>query len=85
MGYRSRQSLFFAILAWLPMLFRTRARLLLENLAVWFRHYHHERPHRGVGMKNEVPDKTFVPQPNGVVRCRQQLGGLIKSYYREAA
>ena len=36
-------------------------------------------------MNNEVLDKTFVPQSEGVVRCRQELGGLIKSYYREAA
>ena len=54
-------------------------------LSVWLRHYHLERPHRGIGMKNEVLDKTFVPQTEGVVRCRQQLGGIIKSYYREAA
>jgi hypothetical protein len=36
-------------------------------------------------MKNEVLDKTFVPQSDGAVRCKQQLGGLIKSYYRDAA
>jgi hypothetical protein len=30
-------------------------------------------------------DKDFQTQNEGVVRCKQQLGGLIKSYYREAA
>jgi putative transposase len=54
-------------------------------LKTWLSHYHFERPHRGIGMKNEVLDKTFVPQTEGVVRCRQQLGGIIKSYFREAA
>ncbi|HPG70371.1 MAG TPA: integrase core domain-containing protein [Candidatus Hydrogenedentes bacterium] len=51
----------------------------------WVAYYNTRRPHRGVGMKNEVLDKTFVPQSEGVVRCRSELGGLIKSYYREAA
>jgi putative transposase len=51
----------------------------------WCAYYNTRRPHRGIGMNNEVLDKTFVPQAEGVVRCRQQLGGIIKSYYREAA
>jgi len=54
-------------------------------LSAWLKHYHFERPHRGVGMKNEVLDETFVPQTEGIVRCRQQLGGIVKSYYRKAA
>ncbi len=36
-------------------------------------------------MENEVLDGTFRPQTHGIVRCWQQLGGIIKSYYREAA
>jgi hypothetical protein len=36
-------------------------------------------------MTNDVLDETFQPQPHGTVRCKQQLGGIIKSYYREAA
>ena len=51
----------------------------------WVRHYNTERPHRGVGMNNEVLDPTFRPQCYGTIRCKQQLGGLIKSYYPEAA
>ncbi len=47
--------------------------------------YNSERPHRGIGMGNVVLDKSFRPQAHGPIRCRQQLGGLIKSYYREAA
>ena len=51
----------------------------------WLRHYNFLRPHRGIGKNNEVLDKSFRPQTHGAVRCEQQLGGIIKSYYREAA
>jgi putative transposase len=51
----------------------------------WVTYYNTLRPHRGVGMTNDVLDETFQPQPHGTVRCKQQLGGIIKSYYREAA
>jgi putative transposase len=43
------------------------------------------RPHRSVGMTNDVLDETFQPQLHGTVRCKKQLGEIIKSYYREAA
>ena len=51
----------------------------------WVRHYNTERPHRGVGMENDVLDRAFRPTPRGNIRCKPELGGLIKSYYREAA
>jgi putative transposase len=51
----------------------------------WVRHYLTQRPHRGVGMSNNVLDEQFTPQREGPVRCREKLGGLIKEYYREAA
>jgi len=51
----------------------------------WVRHYNSERPHRGVGMSNEVLDRSFRPTTYETIRCKQQLGGLIKSYYRDAA
>ena len=51
----------------------------------WVRHYNTVRPHRGIGMDNEVLDKTFRPQFTGRVRCKTELGGIIKSYYRDAA
>ena len=54
-------------------------------LSTWVRYYNTCRPHRGIGMKNEVLDETFQPQLHGTVRCKEQLGGIIKSYYREAA
>jgi putative transposase len=52
---------------------------------VWLKHYHEQRPHRGVGRDNTVLDETFVPQSQGSVRCKSELGGILKSYYREAA
>ena len=54
-------------------------------LRVWLKHYHEQRPHRGVGRDNTVLDETFVPQTEGRVRCKTDLGGILKSYYREAA
>jgi putative transposase len=53
--------------------------------AVWLRHYNSESPHQGVGIDNNVIDETFEPQVIGEIRCKSELGGLIKSYYREAA
>jgi len=49
------------------------------------RYYNTERLHRGVGMNNEVLDRKFQQRHHGTIRCKQQLGGLIKSYYRDAA
>ncbi len=52
---------------------------------VWLKHYHEQRPHRGIGRDNTVLDETFVPQTEGVIRCKSEFGGILKSYYREAA
>jgi putative transposase len=52
---------------------------------VWLKHYHEQRPHRGVGRDNTVLDQTFVPETEGIVRCKTELGGILKSYYRDAA
>jgi putative transposase len=54
-------------------------------LSVWRDHYQQRRPHRGVGRDNTVLDENFVPQTEGRIRCRSELGGILKSYYREAA
>ena len=54
-------------------------------LSKWIRHYNFERPHRGVARDNTVLDETFVPTSEGVVRSKQELGGVIRSYSREAA
>lgn len=54
-------------------------------LTTWIRHYHTERPHGIVGRDNTVLDDTLVPKTEGVVRSKEELGGVIRSYYREAA
>jgi putative transposase len=54
-------------------------------LSTWTAYYNTRRPHRGIGKNNEVLDPAFRPHARGPVRCRQQLGGIIKDYFREAA
>ena len=54
-------------------------------LRVWLKHYHEQRPHRGVGRDNTVLDENFTPNSEGRVHCKTELGGILKSYYREAA
>ena len=46
-------------------------------------HYHRERPHQG--LRNELLVAHEKVLPNGPVKRRQRLGGLLKFYYREAA
>lgn len=51
----------------------------------WFRYYNTERLHQGFGIEKRVLDEYFEPQTTGLVKCKKELGGIIKSYYREAA
>lgn len=51
--------------------------------AVFLEHYHEERPHQGVG--NERRIKLEHPPPNeGEIVVDKRLGGLLKSYRRDA-
>lgn len=47
-------------------------------------HYHLERNHQGIG--NRLIDGMVEPNPEPVerVRCRDRLGGLLRSYHRAA-
>jgi putative transposase len=54
-------------------------------IRIWIRHYSEERPHRGVGRDNTILNVNFTPQTEGRIRCKSELGGILKSYYREAA
>src|SRR4051794_37037718 len=47
-------------------------------------HYHAERNHQGKGNQLLFPRTTEFPQ-QGMVRCQERLGGLLKYYHREAA
>ena len=50
----------------------------------WIGYDNTERPHRGKGIDNNVLNVDFKPQTQGRVRCKEELGGLIKRYYCEA-
>jgi len=46
--------------------------------------YHDECNHQGLGNKLIRPQfARFTPE--GAIRCRERLGGLLRYYYREAA
>ena len=47
-------------------------------------HYNTERPHQGVGNRR-LTEPIEPPPKEGIVRCRERLGGLLKSYYRQVA
>jgi len=51
----------------------------------WLNHYNTERPHRGIDIGNEVLDRSFSSKLKGRIRCKRKLGGIVTSYYREAA
>jgi transposase InsO family protein len=46
-------------------------------------HYLRERPHRVLGRR--IIEPTTPMPAEGEVLCRQRLGGLLKTYYRQAA
>ena len=47
-------------------------------------HHNKERPHKGLDYCRPIEPEAPPPR-NGPIRCRERLGGLLKSYYREAA
>jgi putative transposase len=51
----------------------------------WVKYYNTERPHRGKDIGNNLLDKAYTPKCSGSIRCKKQLGGIITSYYRDAA
>ena len=57
---------------------------LRRAVTEYVEHYHLERHHQGLG--GALPEPG-VPQPHGrgPVVCLERLGGLLKSYHREAA
>ena len=54
---------------------------LRRAVAEYVAHYHTERAHQGLG--NERIEGDAVPAL-GEVRCRERLGGILKTYYRAA-
>ena len=47
-------------------------------------HYHRERNHQGLNNELLMPSSRAA-DPNGDVRCRKRIGGMLNYYYREAA
>lgn len=54
---------------------------LRRAIAAYLEHYHTERAHQGLG--NERIDGN-AGSCVGEIRCRERLGGILKSYYRAA-
>jgi transposase InsO family protein len=48
-------------------------------------HYNTERPHKGLDYRRPVEPDEEPPSLDAPVKCHERLGGLLKSYYREAA
>ena len=57
---------------------------LRRTVNAYLIHYHHSRNHQG--LDNELIDPgDEVGRTEGEIQCREQLGGLLKYYYRQAA
>jgi putative transposase len=59
-------------------------RALRHALAEYVTHYYEERPHQGQGNVVLIPSAHDHGR-DGLMRCRERLGGLLKYYTREAA
>jgi len=59
-------------------------RHLRHVVSEYVEHYNTDRPHQGIGNRR-INEPTAPPPQDGPVLCRERLGGLLKSYYREAA
>jgi putative transposase len=62
------------------------ARHLDRVLRVFVEHYNSERPHRALSRCPPTPaQSTRAPPPDGAIKRRDRLGGLVHEYYRAAA
>ena len=59
-------------------------RSLEHALRQFLEHYHGERNHAGLGHKIIEPSDD-VGRTEGVIQCRERLGGQFRYYYRDAA
>jgi putative transposase len=59
-------------------------RKIRHVIGEYMEHYNQERPHKGIEYRRPIgPPES--PTLDGKVACRERLGGLLKSYYRQAA
>jgi transposase InsO family protein len=68
---------------WLDHLLIFSQRALHRVLTEYVDYYNRARPHQGLQQQTPIPFTPSLPQ--GAVRHRQVLGGLIRDYYRDAA
>jgi putative transposase len=65
--------------------------MLCGPCALWYvlnayrAHDHEERPHQGTGNVILLPAERAKKHCEGLIHCRERLGGLRKSYERDAA
>ena len=59
-------------------------KMLHNAVNAYLLHYHEERNHQGLGNLLIGPGDE-VGRDVGDVQCREQLGGLLRYYYRDAA
>src|SRR5438445_10601104 len=60
-------------------------RSLRHVLHEYMEHYHHERNHQGKENALLFPSAAQGHKGEGLVQCRERLGGLLKYYDRDAA
>jgi transposase InsO family protein len=58
--------------------------MLRNSIREYLSHYHRERNHQGLGNRIITPGEE-VGRIAGQIQCREQLGGLLKYYHRDAA
>jgi transposase InsO family protein len=58
---------------------------LWHVLNEYVHHYHQERNHQGKGNVLLFPRPSPIGENEGMIECRERLGGLLKYYEREAA
>lgn len=59
-------------------------KMLRNAVKAYLLHYHEERNHQGLDNQIIEPEDE-VGCDKGTVQCREQLGGLLRYYYRDAA
>jgi transposase InsO family protein len=61
------------------------ARSLRRVLSEYLTHYHTERCHQGLGHVIPFPSRPAANDHEGLIECRERLGGMLKFYARKAA
>jgi putative transposase len=51
----------------------------------YLEHYHTERPHQAMENVPLIRSSLPAPSSDGMLVCRERLGGVLRHYYREAA